>query len=87
MKTLVSITLIIVLLLLLQAALQLPARIAAQGGGTDAAPDAGDTLAPYRDWLFGVLSQGLRVTGGTECATDADGVQRCSFDFTLRWAE
>lgn len=73
-------------LLALVAALQLPARIAAQGGGGTDAPDAGDTLAPYRDWLWGVLSQGLRVTGGTECATDDAGVTRCAFDVTLRWA-
>jgi hypothetical protein len=73
-------------LLLTVAALQLPGRIAAQGGGTDAEPDAGDTLAPYRDWLWGALAQGLRVTGGSECA-EVDGAQRCSFDFTLTWAE
>ncbi len=72
-------------LLALIAALQLPGRIAAQGGGTDA-PDAGDTLAPYRDWLWGVLSQGLRVTGGTECRT-VDGAHVCKYDFTLSLAE
>lgn len=77
----------LLVLIIVVAALQLPSRIAAQGGGTDGAPDAGDTLAPYKDWLWGVLSQGLRVTGGTECATDDAGVTRCAFDFTLRWAE
>jgi len=73
-------------LLALVAAMQLPSWAAAQGGGTDAAPDAGDTLAPYRDWLWGVLDTGLRVTGGSECATDNAGVTRCAFDVTLRWA-
>jgi len=71
--------------LALFAALSLPAWARAQDGGE--APVAEDTLAPYKDWLWGILDQGVRVTGGTECATDADGVQRCSFDFTLRWAE
>ena len=77
-----SIVLIAVLLVAM-----LPPWANAQDGGSADAPDAGDTLAPYRDWLWGILDTGLRVTGGTECATDADGVQRCQFDVTLRWAE
>jgi hypothetical protein len=76
----------LLVLIIVVAAMQLPSWAAAQGGGTDGAPDAGDTLAPYRDWLWGVLSQGLRVTGGTECRT-VDGAHVCKYDFTLSLAE
>ena len=61
----------------------LPTWADAQDGARDT---QADELAPYKDWLFGVLSQGLRVTGGSECR-DVDGAQACSFDFTLSWAE
>lgn len=61
----------------------LPSWANAQDGARDKTPDP---LQPYKDWLFGVLSQGVRVTGGSECR-DVDGAQACSFDFTLSWAE
>lgn len=72
-----------IVLIAVACAFILPAWASAQDGAQSQQSDA---LQPYKDWLWGVLDQGVRVTGGSECAT-VDGAQRCSFDFTLTWAE
>lgn len=80
MKTNLVWSIIIIAVLLIAI---LPSWASAQDGPRDTAPDQ---LAGYKDWLFGILDRGIRVTGGTDCQKTDNG-QACQFDFTLRWAE
>lgn len=71
---------IIVIVIVL--AFMLPAWANAQDGARDTTPDP---LSGYKDWLWGVLAQGVRVHGGSDCQKTATG-KVCSYDFTVEWA-